>query len=183
MKLIVATDIHGPNSALCALLQNLGTVEMVSPWGNSGVGSMSEPEAVAQFFARGGVTEYAQRIAESAQGQAAMILGFSVGATSAWHYLASAECHSNSLAVLYYGSRIRDALQLVPRCQTHLVFAEHEVSFSPIDLKEQLASEQTEFILATGKHHGFMNPMHPQFDSAYAKQQIAWLSQMRATYA
>lgn len=181
MKLVVATDIHGPTLGLQNLLNQLGPIEMLSPLGHEGLASTSEQEAVAQFLARGGIVEYAHRIAASVQGQPVILVGFSVGATSAWHYLASAQCHPDSVAVLYYGSRIRDAVQLVPRCQTHLIFAEYESSFNPIDLRAQFSSEQVEFILASGQHHGCMNPLHPRFDSAYAHQQVTWLSELQRT--
>lgn len=182
MRLIVATDIHGRTEPLIAQLAQLGPIEIVSPWDDYAPQTENEQAKVEEFVARDGFTDYARRIAESAQGEPVFLLGFSVGATSAWHYLASPACHPDSVAVLYYGSRIRKALELRARCDCHLIFAEYETAFSPIELRPHLETEHTRFVLASGQHHGFMNPLHPQFDADFATQQLTWLVELREAY-
>lgn len=82
------------------------------------------------------------------------IIGFSVGATVAWSIL------ENELfdgAVLYYGSRIRDNMQIVPKCPTLLIFAEHEQSFRPQEIMEKLIDRKNISVTMFDAKHGFMD--------------------------
>ncbi|MGM0874680.1 MAG: dienelactone hydrolase family protein [Bacillota bacterium] len=60
------------------------------------------------------------------------ILGFSVGATVAW--LCSNEVRLCDGVIGFYGSRIRDYLYLMPKCETLLFFPSKEKSFDPDEI-------------------------------------------------
>lgn len=179
MKIIVANDIHGITAEVATLLAPLGVTKMLSPWAGDVCPPQDEHAAVTMFLQGGGIPAYAKRIADAVAKERAILIGFSVGATSLWHYVATQDCHPESRAILYYGSRIRDALELVPRCKTNLIFAEYEASFDPASLLTRLDDTMTSCEILPGASHGFMNPLHARFDADLAASQIA---SFRKTY-
>ena len=178
MKVVLATDIHGINNKLQTLLAELGDVTFLSPSIEGSQPYASEQEAVAAFQQRDGLSTYQRQIADVANGQPIFLIGFSVGATSAWQYIASPECNVDSHAVLYYGSRIRDSLALVPRCAASVIFAEHEASFEPHAIASMIAKSGANCSIIAGTHHGFMNPSSANYRADVALEQIAILKQL-----
>ena len=178
MKIVVATDIHGINNKLQTLLSELGDLTFLSPSIEGNQPFVNEQEAVAAFQLRDGLSTYQRQIADIANGQPIFLIGFSVGATSAWRYIASSECHVGSHAVVYYGSRIRDSLALVPRCAASVIFAEHEVSFEPKTIASVIAKSGANCSIIAGTHHGFMNPSSANYRAEVACEQIAILKQV-----
>ncbi|MDO4705234.1 MAG: hypothetical protein Q4A98_03365 [Comamonadaceae bacterium] len=178
MRLVIATDIYGTHPLLRAMLDPLGRAYWLSPWpGQAGHPHDSEQAAVAAFHQQEGLAAYAQRIAQAMHGQPTFILGFSVGAASAWHAIATEACHPSSRAVLYYGSRIRDALMCTPRCPAQLVWAEYESAFQPSTLFPALQARGASCRLIASVRHGFMNPQSPHFHSVQAQAHVDWLRQ------
>ncbi|UGB28696.1 dienelactone hydrolase family protein [Metabacillus sp. B2-18] len=82
------------------------------------------------------------------------IVGFSVGATIAW--LCSNHESINGV-VGYYGSRIRDYLDLVPTCPTILFFPQEEKSFDVDSLIRKLDEKSINTYKFNGLH-GFCDP-------------------------
>ena len=175
MRIIIANDIHGITAEVATLLAPLGVSQMLSPWPDDVCPPQDEHTAVTMFLQGGGIPAYAKRIADAVAKEPAILIGFSVGATSLWHYVATSDCHPEGKAILYYGSRIRNALELVPRCKTKLIFAEHEASFDPASLLTSLDDTMTTCEILSGASHGFMNPLHARFDADLAASQIACL--------
>ena len=178
MKILIATDIHGVTDQLRALLAELGDLTFLSPLIVGNDPDASEQEAVAAFQQRDGFSTYQRQIANLANGQPVFLIAFSVGATSAWRYIASSECNADSHAVLYYGSRIRDSLTLIPRCSTSVIFAEHEASFEPNAIVSVIAKSGINCSTIAGTHHGFMNPSSANYRADVACEQIALLKQI-----
>ena len=178
MKIIIATDIHGTTDQLRALLTELGNISFLSPSIEGSHPNASEQEAVAAFQQRDGLSTYQRQIADVANGQPVFLIGFSVGASSAWRYLASAECNVYSHAVLYYGSRIRESLALVPRCPTSVIFAEHDASFEPKSIVSAIAKSGANCSIIAGTRHGFMNPNSANYQADVACEQISILKQI-----
>lgn len=180
MQCLVASDIHGITPALRSLLAPLGTIRYLSPWDNQPPPHPDETQNVAAFHAANGLHTYAARINAALREHPSLLIAFSVGAASAWHALAHADCATHHLAVLYYGSRIRDALHLAPRCPVHLRFAERESAFRPQDILPALnAAANTRTAILPGTQHGFMNPQLPAYDPTRAEREIRWLRQCR----
>ena len=88
------------------------------------------------------------------------IIGFSVGATVAW--LCSEEDCLDGV-VGYYGSRIRNYTQLVPRCPTILFFPQEEETFSVDELISNLQIKNLEIYKYFGQH-GFSDPYSIKFN-------------------
>lgn len=176
MKIIIATDIHGINQQLRTLFHDFGNeVTFLSPWHGDGSPYDNEQEAVAAFQADHGMEKYQQQIAKEAGNAPAILIGFSVGATALWRHIASEQCHSQSRAYLYYGSRIRDHQTSIPRCQTRVIFAEHEASFQPANIIANITHPNVECSIIAGTHHGFMNPLSPNFNEDLARREVDYL--------
>jgi len=108
--------------------------------------------------------------------EAVFLVGFSVGATCAWIAATNANCHPQSQAVLYYGSRIRDHYLLAPRCTVHLIFAEHESSFNPADLLVAIKHDNVTSHIVHDTSHGFMNPRSSNYAAQQAQDQLKLLA-------
>ena len=178
MRIFIAADILGLSPALRQRFAPLGDdLVFLSPWDGEGCPYASEAEAAQAFHAQDGLRRYAETIARAVANEAAFLIGLSVGATSLWHYLASANCTRASQAVLYYGSRIRAQRALVPRCPTELVFAAREASFDPQALAAELRGRVSACSVVPDTTHGFMNPASPHFQPALAAAEIERLRQ------
>ena len=176
MRIVIATDIHGVNDAIRERWRSLGEdLTWVSPWGGDGCPHPSEEAAVQAFHAQNGLQAYADKIAQAAHQRPALLIGFSVGATSMWLYAGRPRCHPQSRARLYYGSRIRDHLAVKPRCAVSLVFAEHEPSFEPARLVAQLHQAEAQASIIPNTSHGFMNPHAQHYQADLAQAQIEQL--------
>ncbi|MCO1600715.1 dienelactone hydrolase family protein [Desulfosporosinus nitroreducens] len=97
------------------------------------------------------------------------LLGFSVGATSAW--ICSDLENSVDGIICYYGSRIRDYESITPNCPVLLIFAEEEKSFNVRELTSSLGQKKFVDVHVLNGKHGFNDP----FSNRYNKkcQQIA----------
>ena len=85
--------------------------------------------------------------------QNVFVVGYSIGATIAW--LCSEEYELIDGIVCYYGSRIRDYLDIVPKVETQLFFPEKEASFDIDDLIEKLSSKAKVNTMKFEGLHGF----------------------------
>ncbi|MDX8366987.1 dienelactone hydrolase family protein [Cytobacillus sp. IB215665] len=80
------------------------------------------------------------------------ILGYSVGGTVAWLCSEDQNCDG---AISYYGSRIRDYLDMIPTCPTLLIFPENEKSFNVDQLITKLKDKEKITIKKYRANHGF----------------------------
>ncbi len=90
------------------------------------------------------------------------LLGFSVGATIAW--LCSVDEAKVDGVISYYGSRIRDYIEIEPSCPTLLIMANQEKSTKIHEIipKVQI-KEKVEVHVMFGKH-GFADPFSKYYD-------------------
>lgn len=175
LRVLIATDIFGHTPEVQDLARRLGAAtRIVSPYGGERPRFGSEMEAYAAFSARTSVEKFAGELATRlSEVPFDLALGFSAGASALWLCLAQAAPWLPGQALLYYGSRIRDAAALTPACPTRLVFAEREASFDPAGLVHQLKERGLDARLVAGSAHGFMNPLSPGHDPALAAQELA----------
>ncbi|HYD94478.1 MAG TPA: hypothetical protein VEC01_04070 [Noviherbaspirillum sp.] len=179
MQIVIASDIHGTNDRLRALFARLGDrVVFLSPWESDGCPYQSEQEAVRVFHSADGLVRYERKIAMATAAMPSLLIGFSVGAASMWLHTANTLCHPHSQAFLYYGSRIREHRAISPRCPVSLVFAEHEASFQPEALANELSRPGITCSIIPRTSHGFMNPLSGNFNEELALQQIEHLKRV-----
>ena len=184
MRVILASDIYGITPAVLSLAGNLDRQAVVlSPWDGVGCPFATEQEAYAAFMAGEGITGYAARIVAAAGQAPAFLVGFSVGATAIWLHTTGAGCHPASRAVLFYGSRIRNHLEVRPRCRVRAIFAAYEAAFDPKDIVAPLVSKHVAVHIEPGAAHGFMNPLSPGYDAALESKYRRCLRQARADAA
>ncbi len=94
------------------------------------------------------------------------IVGFSVGATIAW-LCSELDCLDG--VVGYYGSRIRDYLEINPQCPTMLFFPEEEHSFHVDELIKTLKVKNIRIDKLSGQH-GFSDPFSPRYHEKSAQE-------------
>lgn len=88
--------------------------------------------------------------------QRIVLLGYSIGATTGW--LCSETNIKCDGVIGFYGSRIRDYLEVTPKCPMLLFFPQEEKSFDTTELADQLKKkEKVDVHLLEGKH-GFADP-------------------------
>jgi len=100
------------------------------------------------------------------------IIGFSVGATVAWLCSEHSSVHK---VIGFYGSRIRQFTQVIPRAETILLFGEQEKSFHPMDLKTTLSTYPHVVVKIVNGEHGFANPYSPKYNEHSTNQLLAYL--------
>lgn len=88
------------------------------------------------------------------------LLGYSIGATIAW--LCSNEENMCDGIIAYYGSRIRDYLNIIPKCAVLLIFPSEEKSFDVKELADSLKKRSIDVHMLKGKH-GFSDPFSKNY--------------------
>ena len=90
------------------------------------------------------------------------LLGFSIGATVAWI------CSETEIAadgvICYYGSRIRDYQNIIPKCPILQIFAKEEKSFNVPELASILGQKQFVNVHVLNGKHGFSDPFSKYFN-------------------
>lgn len=127
-----------------------------------------EEQAYENFMLNIGVEKGALRIKRYVEDlkihyEKVYLLGYSVGATMAW--LCSEDVIINGI-VGYYGSRIRDHMNIIPKCPTLLFFSDIEKSFNVQGLTQKIIESNNEniSIKTFSAKHGFANPYSLQFE-------------------
>ncbi|HEX3023192.1 MAG TPA: dienelactone hydrolase family protein, partial [Lachnospiraceae bacterium] len=160
--ILVLHEIYGINSFIkdiCALYHKEG-FDVYSPnlYGNEKCFSYENAEEAYRYF----IHEYGFDIAKDMihliknlkkSYKKVIVIGFSIGATIAWRCSDSVECDA---VICCYGSRIRDYLDVMPKCPTYTMFAEED-SFDVDKVCEQLAGRENVEILRLNAHHGFLD--------------------------
>lgn len=99
-----------------------------------------------------------------------ILIGFSIGATIAW--LCSHEAGLCEGVVGFYGSRIRDYLNLQPECPVLLFYPENEEAFFVSDLVDILDEKEGVQARQLQGEHGFANLASVHYNEQAA--QLAW---------
>jgi dienelactone hydrolase len=168
---IIVHEIHGVNQHMryiSHLINNLGMDVICPNLYPSGMSlGESEEEVYNSFFKHAGFQKSAsqiEKLIEENRGKYKNIylVGFSVGATAAW----LCSNHKNVSGVIcFYGSRIRDYVQVNPTSRTILFFSNKEKSFDVNPLITELEKKENKYIdihLFDAKH-GFANPYSKEF--------------------
>lgn len=96
------------------------------------------------------------------------ILGFSIGATIGW--LCSREQRICDAVIGFYGSRIRDYLDLEPQCPTLLFFPSEEKSFKVANLVKPLREKNLVWAKIYPGKHGFADQFSKEYCEESAKK-------------
>jgi dienelactone hydrolase len=161
---LIATDVFGNTPAIASVCRQLQMPCLVLSPFEADFQVHTEQQAYQAFLASGGVAAYAKKILRCMEGQTQLqhFIGFSVGA-SAWWMESAARAAPLRSATLFYGSRIRNYLDMVSHCPTHFIFAEQEAAFQVKQVVKSLQDRGHEAEVALGCRHGFMNPYSSGF--------------------
>ncbi len=96
------------------------------------------------------------------------IIGYSIGATLAW--LCSQREGLYNGIVGFYGSRIRDYKDIVPKCPTLLFFPSEEKTFDINSLTEELSIKEDIRIVQVNALHGFADPWSSRYCSEVSEE-------------
>ena len=89
------------------------------------------------------------------------VVGFSVGATIAWLCSQNADLYDG--VVGFYGSRIRDYMNIVPACPMLLFFPNREESFDVDEMIRGLADKPNVQMVKYSALHGFADPWSKKY--------------------
>lgn len=89
------------------------------------------------------------------------VLGYSVGATLAWLCSQTGLC---DVSIGFYGSRIRDYVEIKPKCPVLLFFPSEEKSFAVDELILRLNNFSNIQVEKLPGEHGFANPFSLQYN-------------------
>ncbi|REE70521.1 dienelactone hydrolase [Paenibacillus taihuensis] len=177
---IVMHEIYGINAHMelvCNTLSGYG----VDAWcpdllnrGEAAFAYAEESDAYAHFMQEVGFTAAAasarRLIAEIAPSYRQIILvGFSVGATIAWLLSEEPAVHG---IVGFYGSRIRNYMEVSPACEALLFFPQEEGSFNVDDLLAALRDKPLVEVHKFSGQHGFSDPYSPKYNEASAQETL-----------
>jgi dienelactone hydrolase len=188
--IVVLHEIYGINDHIAGVCQSLADsgYDVVCPDlldGKPPYDYAREEEAYQYFMNFEGFESSAKRITflvrqEEYAYRRIFLLGYSAGATIAW--LCGADSvkpggvqYGGSLikcsgVICYYGSRIRDYMEIIPKGPTLLLFPEDEKSFDPYELQKELKKkEKAEVHILEGKH-GFADPYSANYHEASARE-------------
>ncbi|WP_436376824.1 dienelactone hydrolase family protein [Cytobacillus sp. BC1816] len=169
--ILVIHEIYGINQhikSFCELLSKQGfdvtcphLLEREKPFEY-----FQEEAAYRHFMEQTGFDRAAQKIKDlllevKDEYEKIYIIGFSIGATVAW-LCSEEECVDGIVG--YYGSRIRDYLELTPQCPIMLFFPQEEQSFNVDELLLDLEKKNIKVHKFTGKH-GFSDPYSFRYDA------------------
>jgi len=171
---VVLHEIYGINEHISNLCRHLSDCrfDVYCPDLLNGVGSFNYSEeamAYENFYRNVGFDSAVRQVRVlleqcRSKYKHVYILGYSVGATIAW--LSSKELNLCDGVIGFYGSRIRDYLEVRPKCPVLLFFPTEEISFNVDSLAEKLsAREKVQVTVLQGKH-GFADP----FSRCYVEQ-------------
>lgn len=96
------------------------------------------------------------------------VVGYSVGATTAW--LCGAEPGLVDAFVAYYGSRIRDCLDMQPQCPSLLLFPIKETSFNVDEVIPKLREKINVSLHQYDGLHGFSDPQNHNYSELASRQ-------------
>jgi dienelactone hydrolase len=120
-----------------------------------------EEAAYRYFMGKVGFEKPAEKIIQLAAGargnyNRVFIVGFSAGASVAW--LCSAKYAELEGVVGYYGSRIRNYMDVTPLVPVLLLFASEEKSFDAFELAHVLEVKKNTAAFVLDGRHGFADP-------------------------
>lgn len=141
--------------------------------GNGQVFNEEQEEAAYQYFMKqlgfeAAVRKASAYINEKRSGyRKIIIIAFSVGATTAW--LCSREGGLCDGVVGFYGSRIRDYMELKPECPVLLFYPEKEKSFEVSEVVNILNEKEGVYARKLQGEHGFANPFSVHYNEQSAQ--------------
>ena len=174
--IIIVSDIFGKTPALEKLCYDLTRpFEVVDPYNGEFLKFKTESDAYHHFSEHVGVEYYSELLKYKINNtnEKIILLGFSVGASAIWR-ISNQDLMNVSSAICFYGSQIRNMLDIQPQIPMYIIpaFEEH---FSVQGLSNELAHKRNVKVQGTNYLHGFMNSHSTNYNEAGYKYYIEWM--------
>ena len=179
MQRIVISDIFGKTPALDKLCEAAGTdVDVIDPYAGEYMGFGTEKHAYEFFMAHIGLSTYCDLLTSRLEKtpSAAMLIGFSVGASAVWRISGALHPEQVPRAVCFYGSQIRHLTEIHPNTVVEHILPAYEPAFSVDEVAGRLAGRKNVVLHRTPYLHGFMNEVSKNFSELGYSTYIDWLS-------
>jgi len=172
MQFIILPEIFGRTAFIAELeetfLDQDISVQTLDIYGGQQPVFADERHAYDHFVRECGHDGYLtllQRTIQQSEGEL-FILGFSVGASTAWRVLDHPDIANRvQRFVGFYPSQIRHYLSINPECPTTLVLPREEEHFSVQDTIKTLRKKEFVICYQSEALHGFLNPCSSNFVS------------------
>ena len=176
MELIISSDIFGRTPELediaSELSSNFTNVILIDPYENKHIDFENENAAYTYFQKNIGLDRYIKILFESVIKTVGdlRLLGFSVGASALWAISDKMRFGSNTKAICFYGSQIRNLLKISPKIEINIFFPQNEPHFDVGRLISRISNKSKVRCFQTIYLHGFMNRRSESFnESGYLK--------------
>jgi dienelactone hydrolase len=166
MHWIIVSDIFGRTSALEKIAEALsGDVDIFDPYDSEHMAFNSEAQAYAYFSSEVGLEAYTDMLSRklASQTNQVSLIGFSVGASAIWRISEKEELKNISNAICFYGSQIRNYIDITPKFPIQLIFPSSESHFLVSELIHSLEGKEGIEIHRADFPHGFMNSHSENF--------------------
>ncbi|QDF28663.1 hypothetical protein [Halarcobacter anaerophilus] len=180
MQNIIISDIFGRTKELEEFSSNFNLpTEIHDPYSAKYMSFSSEKEAYNYFLEKVTLNKYAETLLNRIQSieSPVNLIGFSIGASAIWKISDIINLNVKS-AYCYYGSQIRNHLDIEPLFPICLTFPSSEIHFSVNELMDKLANKNNVTIRQVPFLHGFMNHHSVNFNKKGYEQEISVLSEM-----
>jgi len=159
MKKILISDIFGKTPSLVKLSKDIDASKILDPYYGSYQAFKDENEAYSYFMAHVGLEKYVTILSKEIAKETSpcVLIGFSVGASAIWKLSEVLSKEHVKSAFCFYGSQIRNALNVKPRFELELIFPKQELHFDVNELITSLTGRKNLNTVKVEYLHGFMS--------------------------
>nr|WP_287413394.1 dienelactone hydrolase family protein [Pseudodesulfovibrio sp.] len=173
MSIILVSDIFGKTPALEKLANEINASKIVDPYDGKSMNFLDEGEAYSYFMDKVGLNTYLEKLQKvlKLNSSASILIGFSVGASIIWKLSEISSSQYVKKAICFYGSQIRNFIDISPNFEIKLIFPKSEVYFDVAKLQNKLSKKKNVRIFKVDYLHGFMNYYSTNYNQeAYIEQ-------------
>lgn len=181
MQNIIVSDIFGRTDALDELACHFSELtEIHDPYDAKYMAFTSEQQAYDFFTKQTSLEQYSESLLKRIQSikSPVNLIGFSVGASAIWKVSNKPMASNIVNAQCYYGSQIRNHLDIEPLFPINLIFPALESHFSVTALMNNLRDKNNITIRQVSFLHGFMNFHSVNYNQQGYRHEILALSKM-----
>jgi dienelactone hydrolase len=177
MNIIIVSDVFGITAALLKLKDEIGANTIIDPYKGECMDFENEDEAYSCFMNDVGLDNYASEVFKNTESLncETILIGFSIGASVIWKSSVKNESNYIQQAFCFYGSQIRNAIEIEPCFKINLVFPKSELHFDVTELIKNLETKPNVKISQVDYLHGFMNYHSSNFNHVGYKEHITLL--------
>ena len=171
MHLIIVSDIFGKTKELISFVDNFKkmyqSIRIIDPYDGVMNNFKDEQEAYNSFQENCSLELLSEKVikAISKAEDSIDLIGFSVGASAIWKISEFDYPISIKNVFCFYGSKIRDMVDINPSFCINLIFPKSEKHFSIEELFSKISKKENVYCEMTVYNHGFMNKRSINYDA------------------